>query len=56
MKVLNNYTVGKTVLVCLLSVGVMALLWVVGFLFLSIVGELWSFFEGIFTEIRMMLL
>lgn len=56
IKVLNNYTLGKTVLVCLLSVGVMALLWVVCFLFISIVGELWSFFGGILTEIRMMLL
>ena len=51
--ILNNYSFGKTIAVCALSVLIMALIWAIAFLFIAIISEVWGFGFGIFTEIRL---
>ncbi len=52
---LNNYSFGKTMAVCAISVLIMALIWAIAFLFIAIISEVWGFVFGIGTEIRLML-
>ncbi len=56
VKVLNNYDLKKTFAVTLVSLGVMALLWAVGFLFLSLLGEVYGFLDTLLRELRLILL
>ena len=54
VNMLNNYSFGKTIGVCIISLLVMALIWAIGFLFIAIVSEVWKFVSEIGTELRML--
>jgi hypothetical protein len=52
LKVMNNYTVGKTVAVILLSLFTMVLLWAVVFLFYALSMRFVSFVSEVVQEIQ----
>ena len=54
--VMNNFSLGKTIIICLLSVVSMMLIWMVILLFMILTGQLLDFFGGIAVELRMILL
>lgn len=49
---LNQYSAGKTVLVCFLSFLTMLLIWAVALLCMALIGQLVQFIAGVFNEIR----
>ena len=52
LKVMNNYTVGKTVLVIILALFTMVLLWAVVFLFYALSMRFVSFVAEVVQEIQ----
>lgn len=56
IRVLNNYDVKKTMAVTIVSLGVMVLLWAIGFLFLSLLGEVYGFLDTLLRELRLIFL
>ncbi len=56
LKSLNDYSVGKTIRVAIVILIMMALIWLVCILGVTLIGQVINFFESIALEIRMMLL
>ena len=56
VRVLNDYSIAKTAVVCLLSILSMLLLWAVLLLAYALTGQLYSFLARFVTEVRMLYL
>ncbi len=52
VRVMNNFTVKKTLLVLLLILFGMALIWAIGLLIFALSSQFWLFLEGIYKEAR----
>lgn len=56
VKTLNEYNIGKTVLICVLSIVTMLLIWGITALFFAMSSQLYQFINGIMLEIKMLFL
>ncbi len=52
IRVMNHYTLAKTLLVTVIDILAMALIWAVCLLMYALANQLWMFIEGIIREIR----
>lgn len=52
IRVMNHYSLGKTILIAVLDVLAMALIWAVCLLLYALANQLWLFLDGIAREIR----